>query len=105
MSHHRYPICPTSGKVRYGELKDVKIAMRQADRDRSRARVNEVACSRREIRSYECSDCRGWHLTSQPAQPIRLVPATKVTVLIPGPAAHAMRRMAAARGLKVSTAA
>ena len=104
MSHHRYPICPTSGKVRYGELKDIKLAMRQTDRDRSRARVNKVACSRREIRSYECSDCRGWHLTSQPAKPIRLFPATKLTVLIPGPAAQAMRRTAAATGLKVSTA-
>ena len=105
MSHHRYPICPVSGKVRYGERKDIKLVMRQAAWDRSQARVNEVACSRREIRSYECSDCRGWHLTSQPARPIRLVPATRVTVPVPGPAAQAMRRMVAATGLRVSTAA
>lgn len=102
MSHHRYPICPTSGKLRYGELKDIKLVMRQADSDRSRARLNKVTCSRREIRSYECSDCHGWHLTSKP---IRLVPVPKPTARIPGPAALAIRRMVAATGLTVSTAA
>jgi hypothetical protein len=51
MSHHRYPICPSSGKVRYGDRKDIKLAMRQADWDRSRARLHGLACSRREIRS------------------------------------------------------
>ncbi|HEY5249522.1 MAG TPA: hypothetical protein VIJ15_13850 [Dermatophilaceae bacterium] len=105
MSHHRYPICPTSGKVRYGSRKDVKLEMRQASRDRSRARMNEVTCSRREVRSYECSDCSGWHLTSQPDRPARLVPVTKVTAWIPGPAAEAIRRMVAATGVRAATPA
>jgi hypothetical protein len=105
MSHHRYPICPASGKIRYGELKDIKLAMRQADWDRSRARVNEVACSRREIRSYECPDCSGWHLTSKQARPIRLLPMPKPSVHVPGPAAQAIRRMVAATGLATCTAA
>jgi hypothetical protein len=105
MSHHRYPICPVSGKIRYGEPKDVKLAMRQADCDRSRARLHDVACSRRETRSYECSDCSGWHLTSQPARLIRQVPVAGTTMRIPGPAAQAIRRMVAATGLTVSTAA
>jgi hypothetical protein len=105
MSHHRYPICPASGKIRYGELKDIKLTMRQADWDRSRARMNEVACSRREIRSYECPDCRGWHLTSKPARPIRLVPARKSAAPIPGTAAAAIRRMVAAAGLGTLTPA
>jgi hypothetical protein len=105
VSYHRYPICPTSGKIRYGEPKDIKLAMRQADQDRSRARLNRVACSRREIRSYECPDCSGWHLTSRPARPIRLVPAKKVTVHIPGAAAQAILRMVAATGLTASAAA
>jgi hypothetical protein len=104
MSHHRYPICPASGKIRYGEPKDVKLAMRQAACDRSRARLHDVACSRRETRSYECSDCSGWHLTSQPARPIQLL-ATASTVRVPGPAALAIRRMVAATGLTVSSAA
>lgn len=95
MSHHRFPVCPISGKVRYGERKDIKLAMREAEWDRSRARVNEVTCSRREIRSYQCEDCHGWHLTSQqarPARPVRLVPSRYVTHT-PGPAAQAIRRM------------
>jgi hypothetical protein len=105
MSHHRYPICPTSGKIRYGEPKDIKLAMRQADWDRSRARLNKVACSRREVRSYECPDCCGWHLTSQPIKPNRLVPVRNVARRVPGPAAEAIRRMVAATGLTVSAAA
>ena len=101
MSHHRFPICPSSGKIRYGEPKDIKLAMRQADWDRSRARLNKVACSRREVRSYECPECSGWHLTSQPA---RLIPARNIATHVPGPAAQAIRRMVAATGLVVSTA-
>lgn len=106
MSHHRYPICPTSGKVRYGDRKDVKLEMRKADRDRSRARLNKVSCSRREVRSYECAECLGWHLTSQPARTIHLVPVTKVTVHTPGLAAQAILRMVAGTGgVRVSAAA
>ena len=105
MSHHRYPICPTSGKIRYGEPKDIKLAMRHADQDRGRAHLNRVPCSRREIRSYECPECSGWHLTSQPARLIRLVPAKKVTVRTPGPAALAILRMVATTGLMTSAAA
>jgi hypothetical protein len=105
MSHHRYPICPASGKVRYGERKDIKLAMRQADWDRSRAALNEVACSRREIRSYECPDCSGWHLTSKPSRPIRLVPALAFAVRMPGTAAQSIRRMAAGSALRTGTAA
>jgi hypothetical protein len=104
MSHHRYPICPATGKIRYGEPKDIKLTMRQAAQDRSRARLNKVACSRREVRSYECSDCSGWHLTSQPARLTRPVPARNV-MHVPGPAALAIRRMVAGNGLLVGTAA
>ena len=99
MSHHRYPICPASGKIRYGELKDVKLTMRQAASDRSRARLNEVSCSRREIRSYECPDCSGWHLSSTPARPVRLDSERNRAARVPGPAAQAIRRMVAATGL------
>jgi hypothetical protein len=105
MSGHRYPICPDSGKVRYGERKDIKLAMRGADRDRSRARLNGVPCSRREIRSYQCSDCRGWHLTSKPLRPIRLVARAQLDLPAPSPAVQAIRRIVAASGLRVSAAA
>lgn len=105
MSRRRDPICPTSGKVRFREPKDIKRALRKADRDRSRARLNDVACSRREIHSYSCSDCNGWHLTSQKDRPIRLVPVARPTMHTPGPAAGAIRRMATATGLTVGAAA
>jgi hypothetical protein len=76
MSYHRFPICKATGKVRFGERKDVKLALRQADRNRSQALLNEVPCGRREIRAYHCSDCNGgWHLTASPERVIRLVPA------------------------------
>jgi len=65
MSQHRNPICQVTGKVRYRERRDVKFALRRADGDRSKARLNEVACSRRETTGYLCSECDGWHLTSQ----------------------------------------
>jgi len=105
MSHHRYPICPASGKVRYGERKDIKLEMRQAASDRSQARLDNVACSRREVRSYSCSDCRGWHLTSQQDRFVRLVPMPKLAVHTPGPAARAIERMVIATGLNTSAAA
>jgi hypothetical protein len=105
MSRHRYPVCPTSGKIRYGERKDVKLAMRQADCDRSRARLNDVACSRYEVRSYSCSDCRGWHLTSKPARPVLLAPLKNLSVLVPETAAQAMLRMVTDTGLLVGAAA
>ena len=76
MSYHRFPICKTSGKVRFGERKDIKLALRQANQNRSQALLNEVPCSRREIRAYHCSDCNGgWHLTASPECVVRLVPA------------------------------
>jgi hypothetical protein len=99
MSHHRYPICPTSGKVRYREVNDTKVALRRADRDRNRARESKVACSRREVNGYLCSDCDGWHLTSQPARPERQVPVANFMPRVPRPAAEAIRRMVAGTGL------
>jgi hypothetical protein len=105
VSHHRFPICPISGKVRYRDHRDIKLVLRQADRDRGAARLNEVACSRRETRGYQCASCDGWHLTSQPARTVHLVPVPKPTGHVPGPAAMAIRRMVAATGLTVGSAA
>ena len=99
MSHRRHPICQVSGKIRYREPKDAKVALRHADRHRSRARLNDVPCSHREIHSYNCPECDGWHLTSQSGWPVRPAPATALTERVPAPAAEAMRRMATATGL------
>lgn len=104
MSHHRFPICQITGKVRYREPQDVKSALRRAGRDRSRARAHDVACSRLEIGGYHCSDCDGWHLTSKPPRSPRPVPAALSSSPIPRPAAEAMRRMATSTGLTASAA-
>ncbi|HZW43367.1 MAG TPA: hypothetical protein VFF32_03100 [Dermatophilaceae bacterium] len=104
MSRHHAPICESSGKVRFREPKDIKRALRRADQDRSRARLNDVACNRREIESYSCSDCNGWHLTSQQTRPVRLTPVARPLMRTPGPAAGAMRRMASATGFTIAAA-
>ena len=104
MSRHHDPICESSGKVRFREPKDVKRALRRADQGRSRARLNDVACSRREIESYNCSDCNGWHLTSQQARPVRLAPVARPILRVPGAAATAMRGMASSTGFTVAAA-
>jgi hypothetical protein len=110
MSRHRFPICQTTGKVRFRERKDVKLALRHADRRRSQALLDGVACNRREVQGYSCSECNGWHLTSQPVRPVRLAPFVAAHVATPtahvsGPAAEAMRRMATATGVSVGVAA
>ena len=95
MSYHRFPICKTSGKVRFGERKDIKLALRQANRNRSQALLNDVPCSRLEIRAYHCSDCNGgWHLTASPERFIRLVPAA-LAEHSHAPAAGTIRRTGA----------
>ncbi len=104
MSRHRFPVCQSTGKVRYREPQDVKGALRRADRDRSRARFHEVACSRREVDGYRCSDCDGWHLTSKPARSARPVQATRFTPHFAGPAAEAIRAMATSTGLTAAAA-
>lgn len=105
MSRHRYPICPISGKARYRGRRDIKLALRRADRDRSRAAVNEVGCDRREVRGYYCPDCDGWHLTSQPETSVRMVPVAQLSSPVHEPAAEAIRRIVAATGLRVDSAA
>jgi hypothetical protein len=105
MSHHHFPICPTSGKVRYRERNDTKVALRRADRDRHLARVNKVACSRTEINGYLCSDCDGWHLTSQQAQPVLPGPVASLREGVAGPAELAIGRMVAATGFMAGAAA
>lgn len=104
MSRHRNSICQSSGKVRYRERRDVKFALQRADRDRSRARLNNVTCSRRETSGYLCPDCDGWHLTSQQARPATFVPRASFSVRIPGPAAEAIRRMASATNVTANPA-
>ena len=58
--------CPTSGKVRFRERNDAKLALTLAAYRRTRS-DDSGEPRRREVRTYRCAACRGWHLTSMPA--------------------------------------
>lgn len=63
---HRYPRCPHSGKVRFRYRKDALSFVWYA---KTRARTcadDQIPCQRRECRTYKCSACGGWHVTSRP---------------------------------------
>ena len=64
-ARHRFPVCPFSGKVRLGEPKDVRLALRDIRRHAAAAALTGVESHRKECRGYRCGACRGWHLTSQ----------------------------------------
>lgn len=64
---HRWPTCPSTGKQRLGERKDVRLVLDDIREQRARALVSGTATRRRERRGYHCDDCAGWHLTSRPS--------------------------------------
>lgn len=64
---HRFPRCSTTGKVRYGERKDARLALEDCRRLAAASAICGVT-RRTECRSYRCASCSGWHLTSQPAR-------------------------------------
>lgn len=54
-------------KRRYRDHAHAVKALRNSARARYLSDVDELrATRRRETRAYECDDCGGWHLTSQP---------------------------------------
>jgi len=62
---HTWPTCPATGKVRLGEPKDVRLALRAAAWARAAAATtDDGGTSRREVRGYRCTACNGYHLTS-----------------------------------------
>jgi len=66
--HHRWPICAATGKRRYGERKDAKLALRAASLQRSVAEAYGGICGNLVSRAYRCRHCGGFHLTSQTAR-------------------------------------
>jgi hypothetical protein len=52
-------------KVRFRDRELVKDALRRAHRSREQAYEYGVTSRRREVRYYECTYCKGFHLTSQ----------------------------------------
>ena len=53
--------CPVSGKVRFRDHREAVAVLHSA----ARARLSGYPTRRAECRAYECSACRGWHLTSR----------------------------------------
>ena len=63
---HRLPTCPTTGKLRYRDHDQARDALGSTTERRLRAESEGLTSNRREIRTYKCSFCAGWHSTSQP---------------------------------------
>lgn len=61
------PISHTCGKVRFRDHREAVTALHSLQALRQRAEEAMVPTRRREVRSYECSHCNGFHLTSQAA--------------------------------------
>lgn len=58
--------CVASGKRRFRDHREAVVALQRAASQRRLAELEGVDTHRREVRTYECVVCRGWHLTSQP---------------------------------------
>ena len=55
-----------TGKIRYRDQREAVRALHQAKTRRKRELHDQGISRRNESRVYECSDCRGLHLTSVP---------------------------------------
>ncbi len=67
----RQGFCRRTGKKRWRDHAEAVRALHLASAARSAvADIRSGAeTDHREVRSYRCSDCGGWHLTSQPSLP------------------------------------
>ncbi len=63
---HRLPTCPTTGKIRYRDHDQARDGLGSTTERRLRVESEGFTSRRREIRTYKCSFCAGWHSTSQP---------------------------------------
>lgn len=63
---HRLPTCPTTGKLRYRDHDQARDGLGSTTERRLRVEAEGYTSRRREIRTYKCSFCAGWHSTSQP---------------------------------------
>ena len=59
---HRQPVCESSGKRRFRDGKDARLALRDAARIRANAERDGAACSWYVTRAWRCDDCGGYHL-------------------------------------------
>jgi hypothetical protein len=60
---HRVAHCPTTGKRRYRDAKQAKEALRSVRENRHQDEQECRESRRREVRTYVCPSCLGFHLT------------------------------------------
>lgn len=56
--------CRATGKRRFRDHREASRALHKAAAQRHFAELDGVECCRRELRTYDCTACKGWHLTS-----------------------------------------
>lgn len=56
--------CPATGKRRYRDKREAVTALHRAQNAGQLAEDLGLDSNRREVRSYQCPSCQGWHLTS-----------------------------------------
>ncbi len=71
--------CSASGKRRFRDHREAVVALHQAANHRARAIEQGEVSRRREVRSYRCKKCKGWHLTSAATPPRHTEPTTQRT--------------------------
>lgn len=59
--------CESTGKTRFRDHEAAVDALHRAAAARVRAAADGVSTTRREVGSYECPRCHGWHLTIWPS--------------------------------------
>lgn len=63
----RRKTCRGTGKVRFPDSRAAVEALHRAKTAQYFAALDSTMTRRRECRHYRCAECKGWHLTSQPA--------------------------------------
>ncbi|WP_214466447.1 hypothetical protein [Microbacterium flavescens] len=64
MSLHKSHTC---GKIRFRDHREAVTALHSVATLRKRAEEEMLPTRRREVRTYECDACHGYHLTSMAA--------------------------------------
>lgn len=57
--------CSRARKIRFRDHEEAVAFLHRACTSRKRAKEAESQSRRREVRTYECPTCNGWHVTSQ----------------------------------------
>lgn len=96
--------CSGSGKIRFRDKREALAAVHAASTSRRFAESDGLVTARQERRTYLCSSCLGWHLTSQEARDASPADGRSIQSSSNGPidrAAGPRRVILAIRGTRV----